>query len=111
METLKGKILNYRRYFASGEWRQEKWAKVLGGFPAILFVVHTDELARELHSYSKRLNSNLRFMFTTYKSLCNDISKEYISSAGKRRLVLQERRVKILDNIWLCNKEEGLVSL
>jgi hypothetical protein len=109
METLKGKILNYRRYFASGEWRQEKWAKVLGGFPAILFVFHNQEQVNEMVAYSRRLDSNLKFLFTTYDNLYEDERKLYVNSLGKKRYVPQRRKVNILSEIW--SSKDGLVSL
>lgn len=109
IETLKNKILNYRRFFASGEWRQERWAREHNIFPAILFIFHDQDSVDEMVSYVRRLRSNIRFRFTTYDKLVEDKSKLYVSKQGKKRLVLQERKIKILDEIW--NSKDGLVRL
>jgi hypothetical protein len=109
METLYNKMNNYRAYFMSGEWRQENWARALGIFPAILFVFHHQEQVDEMVAYSRRLNSNLKFLFTTYSNLYSDEHKLYVNSAGKKRNVLQERKVQILDSIW--HSKDGLVNL
>jgi hypothetical protein len=109
IETIKSKILNYRRYYASGEWRQEKWARVFNGFPAVLFVFHNQEDVDEMIAYSRRLNSSLKFLFCTYNDLYVDDVKNYVSSSGKKRKVVQERYIRILDSIW--SSKDGLVSL
>jgi hypothetical protein len=103
IETILGKVNNYRRYFASGEWRNEKWSKLFNGFPIILFIFHKDEQAKELIDYTRRINTNLNFMSTTYDKLYVDTFKEYRNSLGKRRLVPQSRHVKILEDIWYTN--------
>jgi hypothetical protein len=107
METIKSKLLNYRRYFASGEWRQEDWAKVIRGFPAILFIFHHQEQVDEMVAYARRLDSNLKFLFTTYDKLFVDVKKKY--EKQKKYYVLQQRKIMILDSIW--SSKDGLVSL
>lgn len=109
IEVIKSKLLNYKRWYESNEWRTERWAKAFKVFPAVLFVFHAEELAMEMAEYSKTIKSNIRFYFTDYKSLLEDDYKEYGSKSGKRRLVLQERKIKILDEIW--KSKEGPVSL
>lgn len=109
IETLKGKLNNYRRFHASGEWRKEKWARALNIFPAVCFIFHDQSKVDEMVAYSKRLNSSMKFLFTTYDKLLDDKHKLYVNSIGKKRYVLQERKIQILDSIW--NSRDGLVSL
>lgn len=110
IETLQQKMLNYRRFHASGEWRQEKWARATNVFPSVLFVFHDQKSVDEMVSYSRRLNSSLRFLFTTYDKLYTDNVMAYPpNSHGKTRNVVQERNVRILDSIW--SSKDGLVSL
>lgn len=109
IETLKTKLQNYKKYYDSGEWRQLGWARSLRVFPTVLFVFHEQELAERMASYSRTLNSSVRFLFTTYDNLFEDQYKEYVNGHGKRRLVLQERKIKILDEIWI--NKEGATSL
>lgn len=108
IETLKMKLNNYRRFHASGEWRKEKWARALNVFPVILFVFHQQDTVDEMVDYSRRLDSSLKLLFTTYDQLIEDTYKEYRNNLGKRRLVLQDRQVKILEPIW--SSKDGLVS-
>jgi hypothetical protein len=110
IETLKSKLHNYRRFHASGEWRQEKWARALNVFPAILFVFHHQEQVDEMVAYSRRLNSSLKFLFCTYTDLYVDSMKVYQPNAhGKTRKVVESRYVRILDSIW--SSKDGLVNL
>jgi hypothetical protein len=108
IETLQQKLHNYRRYYASGEWRKEDWAKASKAFPAVLFIFHNQEQVDEMVAYSRRLNSNLTFLFTTYSDLYIDDYKIYVNSLGKNRKVIQNRYVRILDSIW--SSKDGLVS-
>jgi hypothetical protein len=107
IETIKSKLLNYRRYFASGEWRNEDWARIINRFPAVCFVFHHQEQVDEMVAYARRLNSNLKFLFTTYDKLFIDVKKKY--EKQKKYYVLQERKIMILDSIW--SSKDGITSL
>jgi hypothetical protein len=78
-------------------------------FPAICFIAHDEKTIKELSDYVRRKQSNIRFLFTTYDKLSSVTQKEYVSQKGKRRLVQQDLKVNILDNIWIS--KDGVVSL
>lgn len=109
IQTLKSKIINYSNFHQSGAWREERWFRVVRRFPTVCFTFHEQEKVDEMVAYIKRTKTNIRFLFTTYDRLFDDKFKEYKSNSGKRRLVLQERKVNILDDIWDGkNGREGL---
>lgn len=107
-EQLKAKINNYRRFHASGEWRKEKWARALNVFPVVLFLFHEQSNVDDMVAYSRRLDSSLKLLFANYNQLFEDKQKLYVNSLGKKRYILQERNIRILDSIW--SSKNGLVS-
>lgn len=109
MKTLKDKIINYRNFYESNEWKTEKWYGALRRFPTVIFVFHEQEKVNELLVFLRRIQSNVRFLFTTYDQLFEDEWKEYRSGEGKKRLVLQNRKIKILEEIW--EGKNGLETL
>jgi hypothetical protein len=110
MQTIYDKMLNYKRFFESGQWRETDWGKRYRVFPSNLFIFHHQQQVDDFVAYSRKLDSNgMRFLATTYSQLYDDNYKKYENSHGKHRLVLQERKVMLLDEIW--GSKDGLVSL
>jgi hypothetical protein len=108
ISTLKAKVDKYINYYQSGEWMNENWAR-RGLFPAILFLFHTEQIAVEFANYVKTKNTNMRFLCSTYSMLTQDDWKDYVSRRNKTKYVLQERDVRIFDEIWIG--KEGITKI
>jgi hypothetical protein len=110
-EQLKSKIKRYTDLYDSGNWKTLEWAKLLRAFPTVMVIMHTKEDIKELHKYVCSLKSNIRFLFTNYNQLIDREILIYESKSGKRREVLQDIKIKVLDNIYISSQEKGSIAL
>lgn len=112
LDELKSKIRNYIACRKSGDWKKTQWGNDLGRFPKVAFLFHDEKTANSLAKFAQGLDANVKFYFSTYNKLYDANYKEYINkSHGKRRYVLQEIRINILEKIWQCSYESGLVPI
>lgn len=113
IDTLKMKIKKYIGVHKSGEWRNQPWAHNLpkNTFPSVVFLLHDQESVEELRDFSAGKNTKITFLFATYSNLVEQSYKAYYNKAGKRRLVLEDIHVRILEDIWQTNKKEGYAAL
>jgi hypothetical protein len=112
IETLKAKMRNYIMCYRSGEWQEQKWAKLFQGmFPAVLVLLHDKDRAEQLARYSRNLKSNILFLFATYEDLVECNYKSYGNCHGKTRKVLSSIKVNLLEPIWLNSRNENKIQL
>lgn len=113
METLQTKIRRYAAMYESGTWRDTQWARATQGrlFPAIVFLLHDEDQAKELRNFAKRQDTQVRFLFTTYSRLYSSTDKVYDLGGGRKRSVPLEEKIQLLEPIYLSSKEEGEVRL
>jgi Ni/Co efflux regulator RcnB len=112
LDRLRSKIKRYVECHRSGEWREKPWARLLNDmFPAVCLIAHDKATIIELCNYSKTLQTNIKFLFTTYDQLITYDNKTYTSKGGKTRNVPNSVIINILSDIWITNNQSGLVNL
>jgi hypothetical protein len=106
---LKSKIIRYNQLFKSEEWKKTDWAQKLKAFLPIVFVMRTEEDIRNLNAYTSKLESNIKFYYTTYDDLIEKDTIIYENRRGKTREVPQAIRIRLLEAIWTHG--EGKVNI
>ncbi|MNS96193.1 hypothetical protein D3C72_1304800 [compost metagenome] len=89
---IRNKISLYEEYYFSYPNKDE--------FPTVLILTDCTETIDELSSFIKSRTSEIRFLLTTFDELSDKKYVTYISKLGKKRDVLSDIKVKILDPIW-----------
>lgn len=113
IEQLESKIKRYNKLFESGEWKKKRWAKTItnGKFPSVLLLMETEEAVNKVVKMIKKTNTNIRFYLTTYNKTITQEYKKYENSIGKKRMVVQNVKINLLEDIWVSNKEDGLCNI